>query len=1179
MDTTEKLGKGISYAHDNQDDKHYFGGFFNLAQNNINSVFDEFCNRLDLKQNSNFNNIIDKYFTDKTSYSDWDKRINVLTEYFPVIQYLNLSVTDTVFENVKASEKEKIRRKYFRENLQSLLKSVNTLRNYYTHYYHQPIIIEEKVFDFLDSTLLKTCLTVKKKRMKNDKTKQILKKSIKSEWNSLEKLKIEELKKNRRANLNDKEAIRNAILNDAFHHLIFNNKETHSLKDFHKSRFSDYGKSENRVPISKSGLVFLLSLFLSKKETEQLKTNIEGFKAKVIGQDDEVSLNNNSLKYMATHWAFSYLSFKGLKRRITNSFDKLSLLTQMIDELSKVPDEVYQTFTNSQKEEFLEDINEFVQDSKNDDNSLEESTVVHPVIRKRYENKFNYFALRFLDEYANFPTLRFQVYAGNYIHDNRPKNIKGSELSTDRIIKERINVFGNLSEVTKYKSDFFSKEASSSEWEFFPTPSYNLVANNIHIYIDLSKYEQAKEVQKKIKSHKEKLLKKLKQPNRGANKITKHEIVGQIYKNVKSIKYKEPTALFSLNELPALLYELLVNGKTGVELENILVQKIIDRYNIVKNYNPTQELSNSFISKKLRKSNSQQDQYNIEKLLRSINKEIEISQQKLDLIKTNEDETRIKDKYGKPLRKYIFYTNELGQEATWLVNDLLRFMPEYAKKNWKGYQHNELQRFFAFYDRHKVDARNLLTKDWNLNSSPFWGSNINSAFRFLNFDEFYEAYLNCRKETLASFIIQIEDRQNVPAKIFKKALNEMFIVFDKRLFTINSTQKQIDELLAKPIVFPRGLFDKKPTFVKDQRPDQAPELYADWYRYCYDESHQYQKFYLLKRNYNELFEKYKLENIETQNNKKELSKQQQFDLFKMKQDLVIKKVKQKDLFIKLMTDTLYYEVFNQKMDIHLKDLYQTKEERYNNQLNADKQKDRSKGDKSENIFNDNFIWNKTVSVSLFNGQIFEPDIKLKDIGKLRKIETDIKVHHLLSYEPTETWNKLMIEDELENKPESYERIRREKLLNLIQVFEKYILNEYAENTKNHPIEFELKGVPNFRLYITKGILERNSELSASDFDWLNNINNLEEIEPNDVISKSIPIQKAYILILLRNKFGHNQLPNKDVFDLIQSLFKKEENETFSSYFLRVTEQVINELTSNQFIDILNEKTDKILASL
>ena len=227
---------------------------------------------------------------------------------------------------------------------------------------------------------------------------------------------------------------------------------------------------------------------------------------------------------------------------------------------------------------------------------------------------------------------------------------------------------------------------------------------------------------------------------------------------------------------------------------------------------------------------------------------------------------------------------------------------------------------------------------------------------------------------------------------------------------------------AKPIVLPRGIFDKKPTYIHEQKIEDAPEKYADWYRYCYDKTHKFQKFYTLDRDYTELFSDYQA-NIQTNKlNKKNLTHQQMFELFRMKQDLVIKKVMHKDLFIKLMIDYLFKNIFEQDINIGLNDIYQTKDERLRNQQLALKQKDREKGDTSENIKNINFIWNKTISLTLFNGQVKAAETKLKDIGKLRKLETDIKVHQILAYDSEKTWDKLMLEDELENRNDSYEKI-------------------------------------------------------------------------------------------------------------------------------------------------------------
>ena len=130
---------------------------------------------------------------------------------------------------------------------------------------------------------------------------------------------------------------------------------------------------------------------------------------------------------------------------------------------------------------------------------------------------------------------------------------------------------------------------------FLPNPSYNIIGNNIHIYIDLND----KNIDKEIVELKREVNDQYKK--RGANRITKQEIVNVIYSNTKTIFHKEPTVLFSLNELTAFLYELLINEKSGEELEKIISQKVISRFNTIKNYDTKQQLSNSFIPKKLNK--------------------------------------------------------------------------------------------------------------------------------------------------------------------------------------------------------------------------------------------------------------------------------------------------------------------------------------------------------------------------------------------------------------------------------------------------------------------------------------------------------------------------------------------------------------------------------------------------
>ncbi|OFX18020.1 MAG: hypothetical protein A2033_10205 [Bacteroidetes bacterium GWA2_31_9] len=1156
MENQTQKGKGIYYYYTKNEDKHYFGSFLNLANNNIEQIIEEFRIRLSLKDEKNIKEIINNYFTDKKSYTDWERGINILKEYLPVIDYLDLAITDKEFEKIDLKQKETAKRKYFRTNFSLLIDTIIDLRNFYTHYFHKPISINPDVAKFLDKNLLNVCLDIKKQKMKTDKTKQALKDGLDKELKKLIELKKAELKEKKIKTWNITENVEGAVYNDAFNHMVYkNNAGVTILKDYHKSILPDDKiDSELKLNFSISGLVFLLSMFLSKKEIEQFKSNLEGFKGKVIGENGEYEISkfNNSLKYMATHWIFSYLTFKGLKQRVKNTFDKETLLMQMIDELNKVPHEVYQTLSKEQQNEFLEDINEYVQDNEENKKSMENSIVVHPVIRKRYDDKFNYFAIRFLDEFANFPTLKFFVTAGNFVHDKREKQIQGSMLTSDRMIKEKINVFGKLTEIAKYKSDYFSNENTleTSEWELFPNPSYLLIQNNIPVHIDLiHNTEEAKQCQIAIDR-----IKCTTNPAKKRNtRKSKEEIIKIIYQKNKNIKYGDPTALLSSNELPALIYELLVNKKSGKELENIIVEKIVNQYKTIAGFEKGQNLSNSLITKKLKKSEPNEDKINAEKIILAINRELEITENKLNIIKNNRAEFRTGAK-----RKHIFYSKELGQEATWIAYDLKRFMPEASRKEWKGFHHSELQKFLAFYDRNKNDAKALLNMFWNFDNDQLIGNDLNSAFREFHFDKFYEKYLIKRDEILEGFKSFISNFKDEP-KLLKKGIKDIYRVFDKRYYIIKSTNAQKEQLLSKPICLPRGIFDNKPTYIEGVKVESNSALFADWYQYTYSDKHEFQSFYDMPRDYKEQFEKFELNNIKSIQNKKNLNKSDKFIYFRYKQDLKIKQIKSQDLFIKLMVDELFNVVFKNNIELNLKKLYQTSDERFKNQLIADVQKNREKGDTSDNKMNENFIWNMTIPLSLCNGQIEEPKVKLKDIGKFRKLETDDKVIQLLEYDKSKVWKKLEIEDELENMPNSYERIRREKLLKGIQEFEHFLLEKEKFDGINHPKHFEQDLNPNFKTYVINGVLRKNSKLNYTEIDKLLD---LEHISIKDIETSAKEIHLAYFLIHVRNKFGHNQLPKLEAFELMKKYYKKNNEETYAEYFHKVSSQIVNEFKNS-----------------
>jgi len=1154
-----------NFNHTLNDQKYYFAGYLNLAENNIKTLEKAYGEHFLCSGKetiiSNLNNT--------SSLIDWDLKVKFLSQYLPVVSYLNLDTDpNSTFKIIK---------KEFSENLSSLFDSIGSLRNFYSHYYHRPLTEELNIelLSFLDRTFVAVCINVKKKRMKDDKTKQLLKATLNNELDLLLKAKKEELLKKKKEGKKvsiDAISMKNSVLNDAFNHLVQLDKNSREEIPgrFYTSVLGDNNKyTENEINISMSGLLFLLSMFLTKKQNEDMRSRIFGFKG-TIDPDKSISKSNNSFRNMATNWVFSYLSFKGMKKQLGNTFKKESLLVQIVDELSKVPHEVYQTLSPHHQEMFLEDMNEYLKEG-NKKLCLEDSIVVHPVIRKRYEDKFNYFAIRYLDEFVEFPSLRFQVNVGNYVHDRRMKTIDGTKTETDRMVKEEIRAFGKLSVISKLKADFFAKDLPSDiSWEMYPNPSYNISANNIPVYIDLikSSVAGAVDVGKDHKSYQAKLDldEDKRKRNRKEGKPGKTEIA-RILLGKKQILFEKPTVLLSLNELPALLYEVLKEGgdkqDIGKRIEDKIVEKIVAQYKLIDQYDGTIELPGSVIPKKLRKSGSEKCT-NMDKLLRAVKRELEITQEKLDLIKNNKKkfESKEKDEKGKA-RQHVFYTNELGQEATWIANDIKRFMPRDVKEKWRGYHHSNLQKLLSQYNQSRNEAVKCITCFWNFDQQTPWGKGIKEAFYKSTFEEFYKAYLDNRMDvykTLENNLIAAKGH----SKLFNKEKKKAFVLFDKHLYNIPDINTQKERLKSTLFILPRGIFDSKPTFIKGIKYEEDPSCFADWYQFANNAGNEYQQFYNLTRSYTSLFEETKKNNEGLKENKKGLSADEQFDFFKMRQDLKIKKIKTQDLFLFQIVKDLYKKVFGRTFPegLELKDMYQTPAERQANYELAVKQSQRTEGDKSDNLYNTNFLWNLTVPFE--TGKIKEPQVKLKDIGKFYKFAADEKVQTILSYSDRE-WSKLDLEKELELMPTSYEVIRREQLLRDIQQFEKRILENYPSDGNAHPRDFEIvrNGIlsPSFNFYLLKGVIIKNNLASEEECQWFEQVHlNKTQFYP-EVATKSTIIQSAYLLLLIRNKMLHNQLPSKQNFEFMTTLYPFQGYENYSTYLLSVTKQTIECLSS------------------
>src|SRR5699024_9914297 len=453
---------------------------------------------------------------------------------------------------------------------------------------------------------------------------------------------------------------------------------------------------------------------------------------------------------------------------------------------------------------------------------------------------------------------------------------------------------------------------------------------------------------------------------------------------------------------------------------------------------------------------------------------------------------------------------------------------------------NHLQNALAFFYFNSTEVISILREFWDFDDKTFsWNNPLGNLLKHENkFVSLVKGYLAFRNDFYQDLCNKIRESSEVNKTLEK--LN-VWNVFNKRKYVIRPLSEQKDKLLAKPFVFPRGLFDQKPTYIKGGSLENNPALYADWFRYANCKTHQFQEFYTFSRKYDDLYKS----NPFTEN-KYNLSEQDKINLFKRKQDKKIDEIKKQDLFLKLIFNNVFTQIFESDTDVQLPDFYLTKQQRRTMERESEGQSQREPGDTSANYYKEDFIWNRTVIYE--NKGIYEPKLKLKDIGKFNYLLQDIKVTQIFEYDPSRIWSKDELEKELYNGPDSYEVLRRDFVLKALQNIEERILKYF--NGKNQPLDLAKGGAPNFNTYVSKYVEKQyNKIINRKDLSvWLSQQNSmdLKVHDPMDEFDRKDPVIKCcYLLIYLRNKFAHNQMPNKAVYDMIN--LKTSNNSQFPTY--------------------------------
>ncbi len=371
---------------------------------------------------------------------------------------------------------------------------------------------------------------------------------------------------------------------------------------------------------------------------------------------------------------------------------------------------------------------------------------------------------------------------------------------------------------------------------------------------------------------------------------------------------------------------------------------------------------------------------------------------------------------------------------------------------------------------------------------------------------------------------------------YKAARKELFEVFDERLFTDRKMENLIEEILRHPINLNRGIFDDKPIIINKDKFDKIDEKFAAWYLHAKSQNSKMQVFYNYELVFSDEDSKRKRSNVIQQ----------------------INRVKIHDVYLSMIAESLFKCIFNMDVHVDLQTIFLSYDDRKKLQEEALAQKDRQSGDMSANIVKADQLWNTPIPMKIAKDRIYDDSVMIRDIGKFREVELDSRVQDILTYDATKSWERKVILNEIQ----SYDLVRREQLLKTVQNLEESILvavgwtlGDKHPNILNHNSKDD--GHPNFRKYILASKLF--SALTETDKITLRREMRKVSIDDLNVLSNEGKV--AYLCIMIRNKFAHNQMLSKVDYEILNSLrlCERKDGQSFSEYVYLCYEEIVKRI--------------------
>lgn len=536
------------------------------------------------------------------------------------------------------------------------------------------------------------------------------------------------------------------------------------------------------------GIFFLICLFLEKRYVKIFSDKIK----LVSRQDQGVILEMASI-----------YSIRMYAKRITGERNIDAFALDMLNEIRKCPEELYELLNEIDKAKFK------VPAGLSEDGTTDEAFMV----RKAGRDRFHYFVMKYIDENKLFGNLRFQVSLGKYFYKFYPKQcIDSSSQDRVRSLCKDLSGYGRLSEIENERTtvweglirdmdDVHRNDITDQPYITDHRANYVLNGNRIGL--------------KFIESNQQKALYMPVLTDEGANNLT-------------------PDCWLSKYELAPLAFLLhLVGGKV---VEQIIIDYIAAYRNLFADVAngkliPQQseitlrgELNLHYgsinledIPKKLQccllnKEESIETRFNewastfVDRIYQSTQKKIEAF---------NNKELQIRDPKNNKIGKKNHVALRAGEIASYLAKDMLYFQPstDNGRNKLTGLNYRVLQANLATYNDGNFGRIKTIFANSRL---------INNADKILDnpilaivckgspkdIYQLYNAYLVAKKEYLRKCIIKGNYR-NLPFlhadRIKWQERNEEYYkALAARYIIDESKGKSID----RAIELPRGLFNR-----------------------------------------------------------------------------------------------------------------------------------------------------------------------------------------------------------------------------------------------------------------------------------------------------------------------------------------------------------------------------------